>query len=91
MFSTAQSSRSCAGQPEEVLDKYEKFIPPKNKEGGKKKKEACIQNLVLQSYVASRIRAGHVKVSGQPMIYAFLFEKLINIHLLTLLLYTALH
>lgn len=45
----------------------------------------------VQSCVASRVGAGHVKVSGQSMIYTFLFEKGINIHLLTILLYTTLH
>lgn len=57
----------------------------------KKKKTLAFETWTVQSYIASRVRAGHIEVCGQSMIYAFLFDKLINIHLLTILLYTILH
>lgn len=51
----------------------------------------AFRSWTVQSYIASRVRAEHMKVSGQSTMYAFLFDKLINIHLLTILLYTTLH
>lgn len=40
-----------------------------------KEKMLALKTWTVQSYVTSRVRAGHVQVSGQSMIYAFVFEK----------------
>lgn len=41
----------------------------------KTKRMFAFRTWTVQSYVASRVKAGHVKASGQSMIYVFLFEK----------------